>query len=82
MGIVTINRTRQPHPFSRVDLVRMALAGTGGRACDWCGNVRGKRRNLFSYATVSDDRPGSFNWLKGMFCCKGCAEAYHNGPLI
>jgi hypothetical protein len=71
-------RTLSRDPFARTETVRANYYNAG--ACSWCGQRGPERvgpRYLYQYGTVRDDRPGSVNWHRGVFCSKGCHDAYH-----
>ena len=62
-------------PFARQELHRHVVADQPSKTCDWCGNTR-KNGTLFQYRTESDG--GSTFIHRGLFCSKGCHDAYHN----
>lgn len=66
-------------PFARESICREeATPKVGG--CDWCGSfsvLKGKKK-LFAYAIEKDDRPGSYNSIKGSFCSISCMKDYHS----
>jgi hypothetical protein len=45
--------------------------------CEWCGGVRPGKQVLYQYGTQSD-ASGNIDWHKGLFCSKGCHDAYHS----
>ncbi len=83
MTIRTINRD----PFARTSLVREAVPLHEQCRCDWCGAYRKRQSwlfvgscivlSLFRYGTRPDSIRGGINWHNGVFCSKGCHDAYH-----
>ncbi len=60
--------------FARSETVREAVETAGG--CDWCGNARPSGK-LFRYGTEADGLRVRTHWHSGLFCAKGCHDAYH-----
>lgn len=75
-------------PFARTEIVRRNSENYSD--CSYCGQQRTKSGlyatsaprifPLWEYGTERDDRPGesNVNWHKGLFCSKGCHDAYHS----
>ena len=64
-------------PFARTELHREVTDNMSD--CDNCGQQRTKSTKvlgLFQYRTESDG--GRVNVHKGLFCSKGCHDAYHS----
>ena len=67
-------------PFARTTLVRRKVTTGLNRTCDWCGQKR-RKDVLFEYGTERDGISLSYvgpHWHKGLFCSKGCHDAYQN----
>jgi hypothetical protein len=67
--------------FARQSIVRRITENHS--ECDNCGQQRlvlKVVKGLYQYGTSRDDRPGesNVNWHKGLFCSKGCHDAYHS----
>jgi len=60
-------------PFAREELHQETVATTS--SCKWCGQTR-KSGKLFQYYTELDN--GHIYYHNGLFCSKGCHDAYHN----
>lgn len=65
-------------PFTRQELHREVVPVVS-QACDWCGNVRHRKKGdvyyLYQYRTEPDaGRPATH---RGLFCSKPCHDAYH-----
>lgn len=69
-------------PFARTTLVRRVVRlnpNMPPKCCFECGGLN-SHLNLFEYGTENDGLTASYigpHWHKGLFCSKGCHDAYH-----
>ncbi len=80
MTVRTINRD----PFARANLAREAVPMQQRCCCKWCGAHRKGDmflgpicKSLYRYGTRPDTIRSRINWHDGVFCSKGCHDAYH-----
>jgi hypothetical protein len=69
------------NPFAREELHRERVKVNQSLiTCAWCGNVRGDKERpwLYRFWVERDDRWGSKDEIKGLFCSKECLRSYYD----
>jgi len=75
----TAMKTLSHNAFARHEIVRERVGIRDDTDCSWCGRVKSTKngsRYLFRYGIQADSLVARINWLRGLFCSKGCAELY------
>lgn len=60
------------NPFGRYDVIRETVPAEEREPCRFCGGSPGR----FRYGRDHDS--GRKTFYEGVFCSKGCCEAYHD----
>ncbi len=72
-------RTISRDPFARTELVRERVYWPDPLHCPYCGTIpetpKTGDRYLYRYGTAHD--AGRTDWHRGLYCSKGCHDAYH-----